>query len=99
METYGNIEISIDGDIDIVAEFTGTTTGIEDASADAGIKIYSVKGAVVIDSEEVVSADIYTANGTLVRSVSAISGNNQIALPSGFYMVKVGTSTQKVVVP
>lgn len=99
LETYGNIEVSVEGDIDIVAEFTGTTTGVEDASADAGIKIYSVKGAVAIDSEEVVSADIYTANGTLVRSVSAISGNNQIALPSGFYMVKVGTSTQKVVVP
>lgn len=99
LETYGNIEISVVGNIDIVAEFSGETTGVEDASADAGLKIYSVKGAVIIDSEEVVSADIYTASGTLVRSVTAISGNNQIALPSGFYMVKVGTTTQKVVVP
>lgn len=99
LDEYGNIEITVENDINIVATFTGNDlTGIEDASDDAGLKIYSTKGAIVIYSSEAVSADIYTASGVLVKSVSGIDGNNTIAVPDGIYIVKVGNKIQKVAV-
>ena len=59
LESYGSIEVSVDDNLNIVAVFTGETpSGVEEAAADA-VKVYSAAGAIVIESGEAVSADIY----------------------------------------
>ena len=98
LEEYGSIELLVEEDVNIVATFTGEDlSGVEEAAADA-VKVYSAAGAIVIESGEAVSADIYTAGGVLVKSVTAIAGTDRIEVPDGIYMVKVGAKVLKVAV-
>ena len=98
LEFWGSIGYKVEEDVNIVAVFTGETpSGVEEAAADA-VKVYSAAGAIIIESGEAVSADIYTAGGVLVKSVTAIAGTDRIEVPDGIYMVKVGTKVQKVAV-
>lgn len=98
LEFWGSIGYKVEEDVNIVAVFSGETpSGVEEAAADA-VKVYSAAGAIIIESGEAVSADIYTAGGVLVKSVTAIAGTDRIEVPDGIYMVKVGTKVQKVAV-
>ncbi len=62
---------------------------IDKTLSEAGIKIYGVDGAIVIDSKEQASACIYTANGALYRAPFRVIGYNTVSVPAGMYIVKV----------
>lgn len=50
---------------------------------------------------EKVTVDIFNANGQLVQKVTGVTNNQRIVLqnvPAGFYIIKAGNSTQKLIV-
>lgn len=73
-------------------------TGLENAFAAMGVKIFPLKGAIAVEASEPVSVDIYTIAGVLMEKTT-VQGDKLISLPAGFYLVKTGTRTQKVIVP
>lgn len=70
-------------------------SGVDDATADM-VKIIGEEGAIRVVAE---SADVtvYTMTGQTV-AVAAVDGEATIRLAAGFYIVRVGSTTVKVVV-
>lgn len=70
-------------------------SGVDDATADM-VKIIGEEGAIRVVAE---SADVtvYTMTGQTV-AVAAVDGEATIRLAAGFYIVRVGGTTVKVVV-
>lgn len=102
LDPCGDANIAANGGniIDMTLQVSNPNTGIEKVFAGTGIdgKIFPLKDAIAIESSEPVSVDIYTIAGTLITTMNVL-GNEQISIPAGFYMVKAGTMTQKVIVP
>lgn len=102
LDPCGDANIAANGGsiIDMTLQVSNPNTGIEKVFAGTGIdvKIFPLKDAIAIESFEPVSVDIYTIAGTLITTMNVL-GNEQISIPAGFYMVKAGTMTQKVIVP
>ena len=97
LATYGDIEFPVEGDVHIEANFSGgDITGVEEASANEGIKVYAVEGGINVVAENA-TADIYNLNGMYVRSAK-VGGTEFVSLPTGFYAVVVNGETYKVVV-
>ena len=97
LATYGDIEFLVEGDVHIEANFSGgDITGVEEASANEGIKVYAVEGGINVVAENA-TADIYNLNGMYVRSAK-VGGTEFVSLPTGFYAVVVNGETYKVVV-
>ncbi|MDR1764154.1 MAG: hypothetical protein LBR64_09445 [Dysgonamonadaceae bacterium] len=69
--------------VDIQAVGTGNVFGV-----DGGVRLLNVTGKV----------DIYTINGSLVKSAVLNGGDQTIAAPRGVVLVKVGAKVTKVVV-
>lgn len=93
---YGYLSVEIYPKVDVVIEanFTGTSTGIEDATT-ATPKIYGTAGAIVIEGAG--TATIYTLTGTLAKTVQ-VNGSSSVAMPQGVYVVVVDATSSKVVV-
>ena len=63
----------------------------------AAVKAYAASGMLYVDNAEGKSVQVFNASGALVYSVAAVSGNVEVALPTGgFYIVKVGNKTFKI---
>ena len=76
------------------------TTGIKDIAATKpgnDTTIIAGKGYIEISGKGTLTADIYNIEGQLVKSPT-ISQTDIIPIPSGTYIVKTGTATQKVIV-
>ena len=86
---YGNVQITITG---IELSVGAGVEGVE--AADAAIRA-NADGVVVVAADAV--AEVYNAAGQLVAT-AAIDGESVIAVPAGFYVVRVGNTIAKVVV-
>ncbi len=66
------------------------------ASVDIDMPVVSVANGCIIVKDTNACVEIYSLDGKLVRSAV---GASSISLPGGVYIIKCGTSAQKVVVP
>ena len=90
VSTYkGNAQITITG---IELSVGAGVEGVE--AADAAIRA-NADGVVVVAADAV--AEVYNAAGQLVVT-AAVDGESVIAVPAGFYVVRVGNTIAKVVV-
>ena len=85
----GNVQITITG---IELSVGAGVEGVE--AADAAIRA-NADGVVVVAADAV--AEVYNAAGQLVAT-AAVDGESVIAVPAGFYIVRVGNTIAKVVV-
>lgn len=61
-------------------------------------RIYAAGGRVYLTLPQATSVRIYTASGTLQRTMHAPAGTSSVALPEGVHVVKAGARTEKVFV-
>ena len=64
----------------------------------SGLKVYATAGQLHLSLPASDDVQIYAVSGTLVRSFAAPAGDTSVALPSGIYIVRVGSVTEKVAV-
>ena len=64
----------------------------------SGPKVYATAGQLRLSLPASDDVQIYAVSGTLVRSFAAPAGDTSVALPSGIYIVRVGSLTEKVAV-
>ena len=64
----------------------------------SGLKVYATAGQLHLSLPASDDVQIYAVSGTLVRSFAAPAGDTSVALPSGIYIVRVGSLTEKVAV-
>ena len=86
----------VEGPIHVVAEFTGTYTGVESAEI-TETTIYAVAGGVQVEVVEATTVSVYSVAGTLVAE-QQVSESAVIALEKGVYIVKTADKVAKVVV-
>ncbi|MBO5720640.1 MAG: T9SS type A sorting domain-containing protein, partial [Bacteroidales bacterium] len=86
----------VESAIHVVAEFTGTYTGVENAET-AVTKVYAVAGGIAVEVAEAANVQVYTIAGTLV-SEQTVSEKATIAMTQGVYIVKVADKVSKVIV-
>lgn len=100
LDPCGDANIAANGGniIDMTLQVSNPNTGIGYAPAGVEVKISPLRDAIAIETSEAVSVDIYTIAGALMETAT-VSGYKLISVPAGFYMVKAGTRTQKVIVP
>lgn len=81
----------------ITITFTSLPTANE-AMATENIRIQSVAGAVYIQTPQPAATVIYTLSGQLVRKLSLPAGDSRIGLPEGFYIIRIGSLLQKIII-
>ena len=64
----------------------------------SGLKVYATAGQLHLSLPASDDVQIYAVSGTLVRSFTAPAGDTSVSLPSGIYIVRVGSLTEKVAV-
>lgn len=79
----------------IVEDCSGNQDGIE-ARIDSNVNIYSIDGRVYISGTGGLDATLYSYDGRRVETIQ--DGQTTQVLPSGVYIVKVGTLTARKVV-
>ena len=97
-ENTSSVTFSMDGTSEILEmhiSYKAIPAGVEGVeAADAAIRTNA--DGVVVSADGAV-AEVYNAAGQLVAA-EAVNGERVIALPAGFYIVRVGDATAKVVV-
>ena len=97
-ENTSSVTFSMDGTSEILEmhiSYKAIPAGVEGVeAADAAIRTNA--DGVVVTADGAV-AEVYNAAGQLVAA-EAVDGERVIALPAGFYIVRVGDATAKVVV-
>ena len=63
-----------------------------------GCNVKSISGAIEITLPEPARAEIFTIDGKHILDASCGSGSNIVALNRGFYIVKIGNHTTKILV-
>ena len=63
-----------------------------------GPKVYATAGQLHLSLPASDDVQIYAVSGALVRSFTAPAGDTSVALPSGIYIVRVGSLTERVAV-
>lgn len=64
----------------------------------SGLKVYATAGQLHLSLPASDDVQIYAVSGALVRSFAAPAGDTSVALPSGIYIVRVRSLTEKVAV-
>ena len=64
----------------------------------SGLKVYATAGQLHLSLPASDDVQIYAVSGALVRSFTAPAGDTSVTLPSGIYIVRVGSLTEKVAV-
>ena len=81
--------------VEMLIKYKSIPAGVEGVeAADAAVRTNA--DGVVVTADGAV-AEVYNAAGQLVAA-EAVNGERVIALPAGFYIVRVGDATAKVVV-
>ena len=97
-ENTSSVTFSMDGTSEILEmhiSYKAIPAGVEGVeAADAAVRTNA--DGVVVTADGAV-AEVYNAAGQLVAA-EAVDGERVIALPAGFYIVRVGDATAKVVV-
>ena len=72
-------------------------TGISDVTVNGGQFVTVDGGTIKVNNAKGQTVNVYTVDGTLVKSVKAGNGSVEIAVPgSGVYIVKVGVKAVKI---
>lgn len=75
----------------------GTGSGVNEAVAET-VAISAAEGVITVSTESACRVNVYDMNGKTVYSAVAFPGAPAaIALPGGFYVVKAGNASRKVV--
>ena len=61
-------------------------------------KVYATAGQLHLSLPVAQDVQIYTVSGALVRTFTAPTGDTSVALPSGIYIVRVGSQVEKIAV-
>ena len=97
-EKTSSVTFSMDGSSEILEmhiSYKAVPAGVEGVeAADAAVRT-NADGVVVVAADAV--AEVYNAAGQLVAT-AAVDGESVIAVPAGFYVVRVGNTIAKVVV-
>lgn len=73
-------------------------TGSVDAITTASSRVYGADGEVCVETDAAGVAEVYDATGICVARQAVAEGTTGIALPAGFYVVRLGGSVAKVLV-
>ena len=86
---------------DITIEVSGivknTSTGVEETAQDAA-RVWSEGSTLYIHTPKAEQVYVVSGAGALMRELKAVPGDQNIQLPAGFYIVRVGTYTAKVII-
>ena len=80
---------------DMIVYYKSIPAGVEGVEAADAVIRANADGVVVVAADAV--AEVYNAAGQLVAA-AAVDGESVIAVPAGFYVVRVGNTIAKVVV-
>ncbi len=78
--------------------FSTIPTGVEPVLVNAAVKVAALKGSVSFEGEAGTAYSIYTINGAAVAGGVIAEGTNNVTLPQGLYIVKIGDKAVKVIV-
>ena len=92
---YGDIEWPVTGPIHIKALFE-VGIGIEENDVES-ISIYAVEDGICIEPNDDAQVEVYSTTGVMLVN-KTISGKTTIEMSKGIYIVKVGSTVNKVVV-
>ncbi len=74
------------------------TTGSVDAVTTASSRMYGADGELCVETDAAGVVEVYDAAGICVARQAVAEGTTGIALPAGFYVVRLGGSVAKVLV-
>ncbi|HQC04297.1 MAG TPA: T9SS type A sorting domain-containing protein, partial [Paludibacteraceae bacterium] len=96
--------VTLNGEVVTSEVKISPTTGLSTLAAE-GIYVWGEKGAISIEIPYFLKgesganvAHIYNVSGVLVRTLPLQGTKEQVAVPAGIYIVKIGTAIEKVVV-
>ena len=98
-ENTSSVTFTMNGTSEILEmhiSYKAVEAGVEGVEAEGAVIGANADG-VVVSVAEPATAEIYNAAGQLVAS-EAVSGESVISVPAGFYIVRVGDATAKIVV-
>lgn len=91
----GSIYSDPSNEVEVQRPSSGTSIVV--AGTD-GANIRGIQGAAEITLDQDARIDVYNTCGALAASITGNKGLNSISLPAGFYIIKAGTTTAKVIV-
>ncbi len=96
-DTHAVRTVTVTSDMTFTAYFEALPSeGIDDAGAEQIVKVYAADGRIYIDAPQPVEAAVYDMTG---RRVATLADGTSVPMPTGVYLVKVGTlPARKVVV-
>ena len=96
-DTHAVRTVTVTSDMTFTAYFEALPSeGIDDAGAEQIVKVYAADGHIYIDAPQPVEAAVYDMTG---RRVATLAVGTSVPMPTGVYLVKVGTlPARKVVV-
>lgn len=88
----------IDGIMDTTSS-GGTTSIIAPSLAEQGFKVWGTQGSIIVECQTTnIPMEIYTINGTKLRTVTLVPGTMRIAIKSGMYIVRINGIGKKIIV-
>ena len=62
------------------------------------VQVRGAEGAVIISAPQDAMAEVYSLQGAIVARKAIVAGTNRIDIAPDFYIVRIGSVTEKVVV-
>lgn len=92
----GNVQVFVDGDIDITAAFSGVSNGVAE-NITGSTDVYGVQGGIKIKNAGSAAVKIFAVSGTLILS-QTVDGELLVPIQPGIYTVSVNSVSYKVTV-
>ena len=89
--------ISKDITIEVSGIVKNAATGVEETAQDA-VRVWGEGSTLYIHTPEAAEVYVISGAGALLRELKAVPGDQNLQLPAGFYIVRVGTYTAKVII-
>ncbi len=89
--------ISKDITIEVSGIVKNAATGVEETAQDA-VRVWGEGSTLYIHTPEAAEVYVISGAGALQRQLKAVPGDQNLQLPAGFYIVRVGTYTVKVII-
>lgn len=89
--------IAQDMAIEVSGIVKNMATGIEDITENV-VRVWSEGSTLYIHTPEAAPVSIFSAAGSLQRQLKAVSGDQSLQLRAGFYLVRIGNYTAKVII-
>lgn len=89
--------IAQDMTIEVSGIMKNAATGIEDATVDTA-RAWSEGATLYIHTPETADVCVFSGAGVLLQQLHGVSGDRNMQLRSGFYIIRIGTYTAKVII-